>query len=59
MEPIGATITLELSASEFTVFPLSATGARLASIPVQARRFQLQSSPWYEIVLGSAPAVSR
>ena len=59
MEPVGAAITLDLSASEFTVFPLGATGARLASIPVQARRFQLQSSPWYEVVVGSAPALSR
>lgn len=54
MEPVGATITLDLSGSEFTVFPLDRTGARLASISVQARRFQLQSSPWYEVVVGSA-----
>ena len=59
MEPVGATITLDLSGSEFTVFPLDRTGARLASIAVQARRFQLQSSPWYEVVIGSATASRR
>ena len=56
MEPIGATITLDLSGSEFIVFPLNGTGTRQASIPVQARRFQLQSSPWYEVVVGASAA---
>ena len=53
MEPVGATITLDLSGSAFTVFPLDRSGARLASISMQGRRFQLQSSPWYEVVVGA------
>ena len=59
MEPVGATITLDLSGSALTVFPLDRTGARLASISVQGRRFQLQSSPWYEVVVGSATGFNR
>jgi hypothetical protein len=55
MEPVDATITLNLTAaSDFVVFPLDRTGARLNSVSVQSRRFRLQSSPWYEIVAASA-----
>lgn len=60
MEPIDAAITLNLAAaSEFVVFPLDRTGARLDRVSVQGRRFRLQSSPWYEIVAASALTASR
>jgi hypothetical protein len=56
MESLGATITLDVAASDFVVFPLDERGARRERLPVQARRFRLGSSPWYEIVSGTAAA---
>ena len=60
MEPIDGAITLDLpAASDFVVFPLDRTGARLTRVSVQSRRFRLQSSPWYEIVAASALPATR
>ena len=55
MERVDATITLDPVPSRLDVYPLDGAGARLERIPVQGRRFQLQSSPWYEIVVHLLP----
>lgn len=54
MERLEGEVTLDLPGARIAVFPLDGNGGRREALSAEENRFQLQPSPWYEIVVSPA-----
>lgn len=54
MERVEGEVSLDLGGARIVVFPLDQSGGRREPAAVEGTRFQLQASPWYEIVVSPA-----